>query len=213
MRSSATSARDRLLRMPRLAAVARPRDGRRDRRPTGRAARPARRSRRRAGRRHACSAASGNARPVRPCPQHVGDVAVVHRVLGLHARRSPRGAANRAMSAVGDQLGVLDAAADADAARRRRARAGWRVADGVHGGLEPVSRRRTASLRTSSCGRQVRDAVAAVRVGVEAEGGAGVERAVGDDLERADGEQAVGARDRRRPCAGRASAARSRWSP
>ena len=148
-----------------------------------------------------------------PGPECVGHIAVVHRVLRLHARGHAEAGEPRDV-VVGQQLGVLDAAPRSRPSRTRRARGGsaWSPIACTAGSMpcvggEPHRRR---PVRRSV---QVLHAVSAVGVRVEAERGAGVEGAVGDDLERPDRQQAAGAAGCTSRCAVRAPIARSRCSP
>jgi hypothetical protein len=128
-------------------------------------------------------------------PTARGDVAVVEQVDGLDA--GPHAECGHPAD-VGElhQLGVLDAAARARGGEGIQRGRNRRVVDGVYGDVEPV-RLGPFEQRGQLIGAVVADSgrmCEAVRVGVRqaAVGGAGVERAVRDDLEWAHGGEPAG---------------------
>ena len=131
-----------------------------------------------------------------PGPEPVGDVAVVEHVRGLHAgHHAERGEPGRVD--VAQQLGVLDApAGDTGGGEGVEHQLVRPVADRVHGGVDPVRGRATQQRHQLLRRHQQHPArvggAGEAGVGVVAVGGAGVQRAVGDDLERAHRQQAAG---------------------
>ena len=119
----------------------------------------------------------------------VGDVAVIDRVRGLHARGDPE-AREAVQVCVGHELRVLDRA---DRARPRECVQGVRVgdiADRMHRGLQAPGRCDGHEFQ-QFLGRDGHHAVVAVGAGVRVRAGRGpcAERPVCDDLEGPDAHQ------------------------